>query len=73
MHRRKRICLGDDQRFGAIEEFRDFARGDSIVIILAQHTHFIIAQNSERLLRRNEIALLPVPSKTSSRRPRKMK
>ncbi|SPU79258.1 Uncharacterised protein [Brucella suis] len=57
MHRRKRICLGDDQRFGAIEEFRDFARGDSIVIILAQHTHFIIAQNSERLLRRNEIAL----------------
>ncbi len=58
MHQRKRIRLGDDQRLAAVKEFRYLARRHRVVVILAQDADFIVVEDTERFLHRDQFALV---------------
>ncbi len=58
MDQRKRICLGHDQRFIAVEEVSDFAWCHRVVVILAEDTHFAVVQDTQCFLDRNQFAVV---------------
>lgn len=58
MDERERIRLGHNQRFIAIEEVGDFARRNSIVIILTENAHFTVVQNTKRFFDRNQLTIV---------------